>query len=205
MSFSVVLDTCVLYPAHLRDTLLRLAERGLFRPLWSADILDELVRNLTEAGIGEESVSRLIGEMSGAFVDAEVGGYRSLIDSMACDPKDRHVLAAAVRADAGAIVTFNVGDFPDAAVLEYELDVIHPDDFLMDVLDLAPRVVLGELALQAAANRREPKMWRCCWMSSSARVCRRSSTRFGGALSSREEGGGARLGVAPSCSGATAD
>jgi predicted nucleic acid-binding protein len=157
VSFSVVLDTCVLYPAHLRDTLLRLAERGLFRPLWSADILDELVRNLMEAGIGEESVSRLIGEMSGAFVDAEVGGYRSLIDSMACDPKDRHVMAAAVRADAGAIVTFNVADFPDAAVLEYELDVIHPDDFLMDVLDLAPRVVLGELALQAAANRREPK------------------------------------------------
>ena len=99
----------------------------------------------------------MISEMSGAFIDAEVGGYRSLIDSMACDPKDRHVLAAAVRADAGAIVTFNVGDFPDASVLEYELDVIHPDDFLMDALDLAPRVVLGELAVQAAANRREPK------------------------------------------------
>ena len=27
MAFTVVLDTCVLYPAHLRDTLLRLAER----------------------------------------------------------------------------------------------------------------------------------------------------------------------------------
>lgn len=157
MPFAVVLDTCVLYPAHLRDTMLRQAERGLYRALWSADILDELERNLMGAGIGVDSVRRLVAEMSGAFPDAEVSGYRSLIDGLMCDPKDRHVLAAAVRADAAAIVTFNVDDFPPASVDPFEIDVIDPDTFLLDQLDLAPAAVIDELEQQAIANRREPK------------------------------------------------
>jgi hypothetical protein len=57
--FTVVLDTCVIYPAHLRDTLLRQAERGLYRALWSADILDELHRNLVEDGFNANSVDQL--------------------------------------------------------------------------------------------------------------------------------------------------
>lgn len=59
MPFAVVLDTCVLYPAHLRDTLLRLAERGLYQALWSADILTELHRNLVEVGIRSDTVDYL--------------------------------------------------------------------------------------------------------------------------------------------------
>jgi len=35
--------------------------------------------------------------------------------------------------------------------------VIQPDDFLQDLLDLAPRVVIDELGQQAASNRRAPK------------------------------------------------
>lgn len=76
---------------------------------------------------------------------------------MTCDPKDRHVLAAAVRAAAAAIVTFNVGDFPESSVEPYEIEVIHTDTFLLDLLDLAPGAVIDELARQAIANRREPK------------------------------------------------
>jgi len=34
---------------------------------------------------------------------------------MTCDQKDRHVLAAAVRSDAAALVTFNLGDFPHSS------------------------------------------------------------------------------------------
>lgn len=157
MPFSVVLDTCVLYPAHLRDTLLRLAERGLYRPLWSADIVEELRRNLLEDGFHPDSVGGLIAEMSNAFPDAEVGGYRSLIDGLTCDPKDRHVLAAAVRADAAAIITFNLSDFPASSVQPFEIEVIDPDTFLLDELDLAPGPVIDELHNQATANRRSPR------------------------------------------------
>lgn len=156
MAFSVVLDTCVVYPAHLRDTVLRLAERGLYRALWSADIVEELRRNLVEV-IDPRSVEHLLGQMAVAFPDAEVTSYGSLIDGMRCDPKDRHVLAAAVRADAGAIVTFNTSDFPDYSIEPFEIEVIHPDTFLLDQLDLAPGAVVDELARQASANRRAPK------------------------------------------------
>jgi hypothetical protein len=82
------------------------------------------------------------------------------MEGLTCDPKDRHVLAAAVRANASCIVTFNTIDFPAASVDPFEVEVIDPDTFLLDQLDLAPGVVLDELVRQAAANRREPKTLR---------------------------------------------
>lgn len=157
MAFAVVLDTCVLYPAHLRDTLLRLPERGLYRPLWSQDILEELHRNLIEVGIDQESVVHLLDEMTAAFPDALVTGYESLVDAMTCDEKDRHVLATAVRANASAIITFNLDDFPESSVQPFLIDLIHPDQFLLDAYDLAPDLVFDEVSRQADANKISPK------------------------------------------------
>lgn len=42
----IPLDASVLFPAALRDRLLRAARRGLFRPLWTEEILEEVRRNL---------------------------------------------------------------------------------------------------------------------------------------------------------------
>ena len=46
------------------------------------------------------------------------------------------MLAAAVRGGAEVLVTFNLKDFPDACVEPFDLEVVHPDDFLLDQLDL---------------------------------------------------------------------
>jgi len=154
--FPAFLDTCVLYPAYLCDTLLRLAEASAYRPLWSAEVLTELRRNLIERDIPAERVDRRIAHMTRSFPDAIVTGYESLIDGMANDPKDRHVLAATVRANAEVLVTFNMSDSPEPALKPYDVIAIHPDEFLLDQLDLYPGVTLEVLRQQAASYRRVP-------------------------------------------------
>lgn len=156
MPFPAFLDTCVLYPAYLCDTLLRLAEAAAYRPLWSAEVLDELRRNLIERNIPAERVERRLANMTRSFPDALISGYESLVDGMTNDPKDRHVLAAAVRSNAEVLVTFNTRDFPEPALKPYDVAVIHPDEFLLDQLDLYPGVTLEVLRQQAASYRRVP-------------------------------------------------
>ncbi|QHC67691.1 PIN domain-containing protein [Rathayibacter sp. VKM Ac-2759] len=144
MRFPVFLDTNVLYSATLNDFLLRLASRGAFRPLWSMDVLEELGRNLRRS-LPAHAVDRRIDAMRRYFPDAMVSGYESLIDAMRNHPKDRHVLAAAVRADAALLVTFDLADFDSASVQGFDLEVRHPDAFLLDQLDLLPELVLEAL------------------------------------------------------------
>ena len=147
--FPAFLDTCTLYGAYLCDSLLRLAEAGTYRPLWSADVLDELERALVVRGLEQKAVTHRIGEMRRAFPDAEVRGYENLVERMTCDPKDRHVLAAAVRSDAAVLVTFNTDDFPGTSTVAYDITVVHPDDFLLDQLDLYPGHTVAALRDQA--------------------------------------------------------
>lgn len=72
MIFSAVLDADVLYPFSLRDTLLRLAELDLYRPLWSGRILEEMREALLEHGVSAEKAERLLQVMREAFEEAEV-------------------------------------------------------------------------------------------------------------------------------------
>lgn len=150
MAFPVVLDTCALFPIALTDLLLRLAEARAFRPLWSDEILVELERNLVAKGKASPVRARKrVTRMREHFPDALVEHYEDLIPSMTCDPKDRHVAAAAVRSNAELIVTFNLKDFPVTALRAYDLEAISPDDFLLDQLDLFPEITLDCLRRQA--------------------------------------------------------
>jgi predicted nucleic acid-binding protein len=151
------LDTCVLLKPYLCDTLLSLAEAGGYCPLWSADVIAELRRNLLKRGLKDAQVDHRLDQMTRCFPDAEVLGYRRLIPTMTNEPKDRHVLAAAVRGGAAILVTENRRDFPAAASDPYDLEVLHQDEFLLDQLDLSPGTVLAALHQQVSRYRRAPR------------------------------------------------
>jgi hypothetical protein len=48
MAFIVLYDACVLYPAPLRDLLVRIAKTGIVRARWTDAILDECFRSILE-------------------------------------------------------------------------------------------------------------------------------------------------------------
>lgn len=148
------LDTCVLAPMPLCDTLLRLAEdRAFYIPKWSNDILRELRSTLQRMGYTPAQAGRRITAMESAFEDARVSGYEGLTASMTNDREDHHVLAAAVRCGAHAIVTANVRHFPPDSVKPYDIDVLTPDEFLLRLLHLDAELLEEKLLAQAAARR----------------------------------------------------
>ena len=87
-----------------------------------------------------------------------VTGFEGLIDGLVLpDPDDRHVLAAAIRANGQAIVTFNLDDFPAARLEPYNVEAKHPDDFVIDTIDISPGAVAKVVAEQAAALKNPPR------------------------------------------------
>lgn len=139
MAFPALLDACVLLPYPLCDLLLRLADAGTYRPMWSDEILVEVERNLVDRfGVSPDKADSRVAMMRAVFPDAAVSGYQGIVGSMTNDPKDRHVLAAAVRGGAAVLVTANLTDFPQTSFAAFDLEVIHPDSFLLNQLDLYP-------------------------------------------------------------------
>ena len=128
MSFPAFFDTNVLYGALLNDFVLELADRSLFRPLWSKDVLFELAKNLVKSGEDPALVEKRVGTMERYFADAMVTGYDGLVPTMTNDEKDRHVLAAAVRGGAEVLVTFNTKDFPQDSVEPFDLELVEGYD-----------------------------------------------------------------------------
>ena len=149
--YQVILDACVLVNAALRDTPLRIAEPPrLYLPRWSEDIMVETTRTLeTKLGVTQEQTAHLVGELRKHFEDAWVEGYERLIPTMANHPKDRHVLAAAVRCGAQTIVTLNLKDFPEHALSPWDIIAQSPNEFLVHQYHLAPEVVAQKLHEQA--------------------------------------------------------
>lgn len=100
---TAIYDANVLYPAPIRDLFLRIAQSGLVFARWTELIHDEWVRNLLENNpkMNPESIARTRRLMNEAVRDCLVTGYEGLIDTVDLpDPDDRHVLAAAIHADA---------------------------------------------------------------------------------------------------------
>jgi predicted nucleic acid-binding protein len=132
------LDASVLYSALLRNFLMHLALRDLFQPRWSERVHEEwiaaLLRNRPDLTFAQLARTRRL--MNENVDDALVSGYEHLIDQLTLpDPKDRHVLAAAIHGGAGVIVTINLPDFPADVLTTYAIEAQHPDKFVSALLD----------------------------------------------------------------------
>lgn len=144
-NFTVIYDACVLYPAPLRDLLMRLALTDLYRAKWTDDIHEEWIRSLlrNRPDLTDEQLQKTRKKMDSHVRDCLVDGYEDIIEGLKLpDPKDRHVLAAAIKANAQTIVTFNLSDFPKHITSKYEVDIQHPDEFIRHLIDLAPAQVI---------------------------------------------------------------
>jgi predicted nucleic acid-binding protein len=157
--FAALLDTSVLWPSLQRDFLLSLAIEGLYRPVWSTEILAELeyheVHKLMNRGeepaAAATRASHLISQMTTAFDDALVENWELLDGTFNLpDPNDEHVVAAAIVGGAGAIVTANLKDFPIAKIPSH-VKVLSPAEFAADTVSVSPDVALR--AVQTMASR----------------------------------------------------
>ena len=160
MARIVVYDACVLYPAPLRDLLMQLAVADLFQARWTDAIHDEWTRNVlsNRPDIRLESLARCRELMDRHVPDCLVAGYEALIPTLSLpDPDDRHVLAAAIHAQAEVIVTFNLGDFPQSVLGNFGIEATHPDEFIARLWDEHQTGVLAAARLHRASLRRPPK------------------------------------------------
>ncbi|WP_268920813.1 PIN domain-containing protein [Sandaracinobacteroides hominis] len=145
--YACVLDACVLHPALLKGALLWLADEGLYRPVWSELILTEWQRSLeTRFNEQPEKAARPVNLARDAFPTAMIEVPPELIGGITLpDQDDRHVVAAALVARAHAIVTTNLRHFPADICKSYGIEVIHPDTFLVNVVDLDERRAVSAL------------------------------------------------------------
>ena len=158
--FTVVYDACVLYPAPLRDLLMRLALTDLYRARWSDQIHDEwitaVLRNRSD--LSRQQLERTRSLMNAHVRDALVDGHQTLIPALELpDPDDRHVLAAAIKCGADLILTFNLDDFPEHALASYGIGACHPDPFLVDQLNLDAERICTAMRQHRASLKNPPK------------------------------------------------
>lgn len=158
-AFITVYDANVLYPAPLRDLLMRLALEDVFLARWTDEIHEEWIRNVLadRKDLAREQLERTRDLMNRHVRDCLVTGYADLIPSLTLpDPDDRHVLAAAIKGRANVIVTFNLGDFPEAVLVKHGIEAQHPDEFLVNQFDLNSAAVCRAVRKQRAALRNPP-------------------------------------------------
>ena len=120
---------------------MHLALADLYEAKWTNEIHDEWIRNVlaNRSDLKRQQLERVRNLMNAHVLNCLVDGYDHLIPSLKLpDEHDRHVLAAAICAQASIIITYNLRDFPAKALDKYKVTAIHPDDFLVKLIDHYP-------------------------------------------------------------------
>jgi hypothetical protein len=153
-----VLDACVLAPFGVCDLLLRLAEEPrLYSPRWTREILAEVRRTqVSKLDWPERLADYWRHQVTASFPEAMVTGHERLMGQCTNHEGDRHVLAAALKAPAHTIVTFNLGHFPVSALAPHSVGACHPQDFLRGLYDANSEAVMQRIHDIGSARGIEP-------------------------------------------------
>jgi predicted nucleic acid-binding protein len=139
---------------------MHLALTGLFRAKWSATVHEEWISSLLKnrPDLTREKLERTRQLMDKSTLDALVEGYEDLSPTLSLpDENDRHVLAAAIRGEAQVIVTMNLKDFPSEVLQQYEIEALHPDEFILQLIDLASDLVMNAAETHRQSLKSPPK------------------------------------------------
>ncbi|MCY3779301.1 MAG: PIN domain-containing protein [Chloroflexi bacterium] len=140
--YTAFLDANVLYSAAVRDICMEVALAKMHRAKWSADVHREWIEAVSRnrPDLKPNNLQRTRELMDLSIPSALVAGYEQLIECIPLekDPDDRHVVAAAIVGQCDVIVTNDLSHFPKDKLRRYDLEVLRPDDFLANHLDLEP-------------------------------------------------------------------
>lgn len=137
--FTAVIDANVFYGIRVTSLILHLAQADLFRARWSEKIHEEWISNLhRNRGLAREKLQKRREAIDASVLDCLVTDYQALECGLSLpDPNDRHVFAAALKARANCIVTFNLADFPSSALDPAGIAATHPDQFLIELFGIS--------------------------------------------------------------------
>ena len=96
--------------------------------------------------------------MNEVFPDAIVNEFDNLIVNLDLpDPDDRHVLAAAIKSKSEFIITFNLKDFSENTLKDYNITSIHPDNFIIELMEINCEMVIEAFMNQVKRLRNPPQ------------------------------------------------
>lgn len=149
-----LLDANLFVPTWIIDPLLSLAEAGLCEPAWSARVMDEARLAIMEVRhVPDVRARGFLDAICRAFPMAMAEDWeRFEPDVNLSDPNDGHVVAAARRAGAETIVTFNLKDFPADELSRYGLHAQSPDVFLTSVSAVRTEIVRNGRLIPVICN-----------------------------------------------------
>lgn len=144
----------------MRDLVLRLAVADFYRAKWTNRIHDEWIWNLSNKrpDLDREKLEKMRSMINASVEDCLVEGYESIAASINLpDPSDCHILAAAIKAQAQIIVTYNLKDFPPQVLDPLGIEAQHPDDFFLNQSDLQQGAFISTIKQIRAALKKPQK------------------------------------------------
>lgn len=153
-----VLDANLLVPIVACDFLLTGFDHHLIEPIVSSTSLDEIERTLIEdfAHLDPDGLRRRVAEMRTVLEDQTVDTSSVPNLPATINTKDRHVVAAALAAEAAVVVTNDTDLRSEIAGSRLDLESLDGDTFVLRLWDASPGDVSAVIDAMISKRHRRP-------------------------------------------------